>query len=177
MLEAALANSYAISSNGIVHDLLPIVNKERGNNVQRLACGYDVAFLAEGELRNHAAPCRKLRKRATNLNQHKVNWTNKLIQPKGAECAHKHIPVVTGSDISSSRIILIDIGATYDMINRTLVQGRLPQAIRDLIKPTRINTANGKACVREGIRVCTAPWALRLGIVLPVLSSWTMHRT
>ena len=55
-------------------------------------------------------------------------------------------------------MILIDTGATYDMINRTLVQGRLPQAIRDLIKPTRINTANGKACVREGIRVRTAPW-------------------
>ena len=30
MLEAALANSYAISSNGIVHDLLPIVNNDRG---------------------------------------------------------------------------------------------------------------------------------------------------
>ena len=75
MLEASLANSYAISSNGIVHDLLPIVNKEWVNNVQCLACGYDVAFLAEGELRDHAAHCRKLPRRATAANNHKVNWT------------------------------------------------------------------------------------------------------
>ena len=158
MLEASLANGYAISSNEIVHDLLPLVNLERGNNVVRLACGYDVAFLAEGELRNHHAHCRKLPKRATALNVHKVNWTNKLVLSKNDECEHKHIPVVSGSEISSSRMIFIDTGATYDMINRTLVQGRMPQAVRDLIKPTRINTANGKACVREGIRVRTAPW-------------------
>ena len=99
MLEASLANGYAISSNGIVHDLLPLVNQERGNNVTRLACGYDVAFLAEGELRNHHAHCRKLPKRAPALNVHKVNWSNKLILPKGAECEHKHILVVPGSEI------------------------------------------------------------------------------
>ena len=69
-------------------------------------------------------------------------------------------------------MILIDTGATYDMINRTLVQGRLPQAIRDLIKPTKINTTNGKACVREGIRVSTAPWT-----ALPMRFLWMIRPT
>ena len=77
MLEASLANNYAISSNGIVHDLLPIVNKERGNNVQRLACGYDVAFLAEGELRNHAAHCKNCQ------NEQQLQITTRCTGPIG----------------------------------------------------------------------------------------------
>ena len=44
------------------------------------------------------------------------------------------------------------------MINRNLVDGRMPGYIRDLIKPTNINTANGAAKVSKGVRVRTAPW-------------------
>ena len=53
---------------------------------------------------------------------------------------------------------MIDSGATYDMLSRGLVEARFPKYLRDLIKATRINTANGKASVDKGVRLCSGPW-------------------
>ena len=88
----------------------------------------------------------------------KQNHTARLVRPKEHETCHKDVPFIVGANLSSSRMVLIDTGASYDMINRSLVEGRLPECVRDLIKPTNINTANGQAKVNMGVRIKTGPW-------------------
>lgn len=84
-------------------------------------------------------------------------FSNKLVKPRRGEDDHESIPVVLGKELSPSRMVMIDSGATYDMFNRGLVEARFPKFMRELIKATKINTANGKAAVDKGVRICSGP--------------------
>ena len=72
-------------------------------------------------------------------------------------------------------MILMDTGATFDMMNRKLAESRMPKFIRKLVRPTDINTANGKTKVSSGIRIRSGPWDCITNAVLldnsPNLSS------
>ena len=105
-------------------------------------------------------------RRVSYVAQDKRNGTARLVRPKDEEACHKDVPYMIGANLSSSRMVLIDIGASYDMINRNLVDGRMPEYIRDLIKPTNINIANGKAKVTKGVQIKTGPWDCVIGAIL-----------
>ena len=158
LLRNSMANAYGIQDHCIIHDVHPLVSQQLTGNIGRLACTIDAAYLADGEVHRHPAHCKHLPRRASYVANDKKNGTDRLVRPRDEESCHKDIPHLTGAGLSSSRMILIDTGASYDMINRHLVDGRMPGHVRDLIKPTNINIANGKAKVTKGVRIRTAPW-------------------
>lgn len=84
--------------------------------------------------------------------------STKLIKPKYGGNAHRGIPHAIGADISNSCMISIDTVTNYDMVHRALVEGRLPGYVRDMIRPTIINIANGNDRPSLGMRAKSAPW-------------------
>lgn len=100
----------------------------------------------------------KLPKKAKNATEDKNNHTAKLVKPRDGEELHRDIPHANGADLSNSRMVLMDTGASYGMLNRALAEGRMPESVRKLIRPADVNTANGKTKVSAGIRIRSGPW-------------------
>ena len=68
------------------------------------------------------------------------------------------------------------------MLDKGVAEARFPKFMRELIKATKISTANGKASVDKGVRICSGPWDCATDAILmknsPNLSSLgqrTMH--
>lgn len=57
----------------------------------------------------------------------KRNFTKKLAKPFRDELGHHDIPVIQGEDISSSRMVMIDTGATYDMLDERFSGSSIPE--------------------------------------------------
>lgn len=55
-------------------------------------------------------------------------------------------------------MVIIDTGATYDMLNKWLAEACFPATMRELLKATKINMANGKAAVDKGVSIRSGPW-------------------
>ena len=158
-LAESLATVFGLAGDDIIADVQPLITGPLRKNVDRMACPVDVAYLAADEAPVHLARCLRLPKRARYTPKEKGNHSAKLVKPReGEDLHHQCIPHVNGSDLSNSRMILMDTGATFDMMNRKLAESRMPKFIRKLIRPTDINTANGKTKVSSGIRIRSGPW-------------------
>ena len=157
LLQKSSGNSNGLVDNMLMSDVQPLVVDCTHDSMTKHGCSFDVAYLSEGEVLVHFAHTKNMPTRASYLMNEKDNKTARLVKPKYGETCHKDIPHATGASVSNSRMVLIDTAATYEIINRMLVEGRLPGCIRDLIKPTSISTANGKTKVNAGIRIKTGP--------------------
>ena len=146
-IRGSMSRTTAIKDGGVVWDVLPILSNMLDKYIKDYVCPMEAAFLASGEVKHHPAHVKELPPRCINPFNEKRNFTKKLVRPRRDEDDHGSIPVVSGEELSPSRMVMIDSGATYDMLNRGLVEARFPKFMRDLIKATKINTANGKASV------------------------------
>ena len=90
----------------------------------------------------------------------------KLVRPKKTETGHHDVPFISGAPLSISRMVIMHTGATYDMLNKALVDHRFPQCARDLLRTNQINTSNGKARVEEGVRIKSGPWDCTTGTIM-----------
>ena len=159
-MRLSIGNTYGLRDNKLIYDVLPDVVQKTGDHIEKMGCSFDVAYLAEREVRVHKAHCAKLPKRAAYNTLKRNIHTTRLVKPGKKESSHDDVPYIHGASLSNSRMVLIDTGASFDMINKSLVIGRLPDAIRDLVKPTNINTANGRTRVQVGIRIKMGPLGL-----------------
>lgn len=154
----SVSSTTAIKDGKVVWVVLPILMGLFNKFVKDYACAMEAAFLASGEMKHHPAHVKSLPHRRVVPFNEKENFTNKLVETRRDEDDHDRILVVPGEELSPSRMVIIGSGATYDMLNKVLVEARFPKFMRGLLKTTEINTANGKAAVDKGVRICSGPW-------------------
>ena len=156
-LRTAVPRSFGVLNGEIIFDLLSHINDAVGRYAVANACPMETAYFAADERYSHPAHCKTLPPRKSCDFKEKSNMTASLVKPRHPETV-KQIPHVVGKDLSSTRLIIVDTGATYDMANKEIVEKLFPECIRNLHKKTIINIANGKAYVEHGVKIRSGTW-------------------
>ena len=136
-IHASVARTTAIHDGNVVWDVLALLMDLLNKFGKDYACPMEAAFLASGEVKHHPAHVKDLPPRRVTPFNEKRDFANKLAMPRRDELGHDSISIVPGEELPS-RMVMIDTGATYDMLNRGLVEARFPKYVRCLLKATKI---------------------------------------
>ena len=119
-------------------DVLPILTEMLDKYVKDYACPMEAAFLASGEVKHHPAHVEVLPPRRIVPFNEKRNFTKKLVKARRDEDDHGSIPVVSGEELSPSRMVMIDSGATNDMLKKVWWRHVFRNSCGNLSKPQRL---------------------------------------